>query len=292
MNLLTAHLDGKVTTICRAWALTRRDGHVLGFTDHDRSLAFDGIDFNASSGLTARALEQTTGLSVDNSEAIGALTDVAIREVDVRAGLFDGARIQAWHVNWKNVAERRLVFRGRLGEIERQGPGFRAELRGLTDQLNQAQGRVYQRPCSAVLGDGDCRFDTRAAGYSVEADVVSVGNGVELRLPGQSGLVDGWFQSGRLTVLSGAAAGAVGVIKRDRDVAGQRMVEVWEVLSPAFSPGDRVRLEAGCDKSAETCRSKFSNFLNFRGFPTIPGEDWLVSYPVSGGANDGGSLSG
>lgn len=292
MTLLAEHLDGKVTTVCRAWALTRSDGMVLGFTDHDRALSFDGVDFNASTGMTARALEQTTGLSVDNSEAVGALSDVAIRDVDVRAGLFDGARVQAWHVNWRNVLERRLVFRGRLGEIERQGPGFRAELRGLTDQLNQAQGRVYQRPCAAVLGDGDCRFDTGAAGFSVDADVVSVANGVELRLPGQSGLADGWFQNGRLTVLTGAAAGAVGVIKRDQDVAGQRLVEVWEILSPAFAPGDRVRLEAGCDKTAGTCRAKFNNFLNFRGFPTIPGEDWLVSYPVTSGTNDGGSLTG
>ncbi|MDA8585742.1 DUF2163 domain-containing protein [Rhodobacteraceae bacterium] len=291
MTTLVEHLDQKVTTICRVWALTRRDGVVMGFTDHDRPLAFDGIEFNASTGMSARALEQTTGLAVDNTEAVGALTDVAIREDDVRAGLFDGARIQAWHVNWRDVDARALVFRGRLGEIERQGKNFRAELRGLTDQLNRPQGRVYQQPCAAVLGDGDCRFDTGLSGFSVEAVVVSVADGVELRLPGQSGLDEGWFQRGRLTVMDGAAAGAVGVVKRDREIAGQRVVELWEILSPAFSPGDRVRLEAGCDKRAATCRDKFSNFLNFRGFPTIPGEDWLVSYPVRGGANDGGSLS-
>ncbi len=44
-----------------------------------------------------------------------------------------------------------------------------------------------------------------------------------------------------------------------------------------------MRLEPGCDKRAETCREKFDNFLNFRGFPHIPGEDWLISYPVSSG---------
>nr|WP_317616364.1 DUF2163 domain-containing protein [Paracoccus mutanolyticus] len=30
----------KGETIARAWAVTRRDGLVLGFTDHDRMLAF------------------------------------------------------------------------------------------------------------------------------------------------------------------------------------------------------------------------------------------------------------
>lgn len=291
MSALQSHLSGKVTTIARAWAVTRRDGQVLGFTDHDRPLSFEGIDFGASTGMTARAVEQTTGLSVDNSEAVGALSDVAIREEDVRAGLFDGAKLKAWFVNWRNVEERRLVFRGRLGELERQGLQFRAELRGLSDLLNQPQGRVYQRPCTAVLGDGTCGFDTGLAGFSVEADVISVAGGVELRLPGQSGLADGWFQRGRLQVLTGAAAGAVGVIKSDRDVGGSRVIELWEILSAGFAPGDRVRIEAGCDKRAETCRGKFSNFQNFRGFPHIPGEDWLVSYPVQNGENDGGSLN-
>lgn len=285
------HVAGKVTTICRAWAVTRKDGVVMGFTDHDRPLSFDGIDFGASSGMTARAVEQTTGLAVDNTEAVGALSDAAIREEDVRAGLFDGARVRAWKVNWQNPSERRLIFRGRLGEIDRLGKEFRAELRGLTDLLNQPQGRVYQRPCAAVLGDNECKFDTGLSGFSVEADVISVNGGAEFRLPGQSGLAEGWFQRGRLTVLTGSATGTIGVIKRDREVAGLRIVELWEVLSSGFAPGDRVRLEAGCDKRAETCRTKFGNFLNFRGFPDIPGEDWLVSYPVRNGENDGGSLS-
>jgi uncharacterized phage protein (TIGR02218 family) len=287
---LADHLATGTTTVCRAWALTRRDGLVLGFTDHDRNLNFEGVDFQASSGMTARAVEQTTGLSVDNSEALGALSDVSIRETDVTAGHFDGAAVRSWLVNWKNVDERRLVFQGSLGEIERQGTLFRAELRGLAELLNQPQGRVYQRPCSAVLGDGQCGFDTLAEGFSAEADVTSISAGADLILPALPSFADGWFTKGRLTVINGAAAGAVEVIKRDRSFGGQRQIELWSVLSAGFAPGDRVRLEAGCDKSTEACRGKFDNFLNFRGFPDIPGEDWLVSYPVQNGTNDGGSL--
>ena len=287
---LAEHLATGATTVCRAWAVTRKDGLVLGFTDHDRPLSFEDVEFAASSGLTARALEQSTGLSVDNSEALGALTDAAIREEDVRAGLFDGAEVRSWLVNWVDVAERRLVFRGSLGEIERQGKLFRAELRGLSELMNQPRGQVYQRPCSAVLRDQKCRFDTSAEGYSAEAQVTSIASGVVLSLPSMPGFADGWFMRGRITALSGAAAGQTGVVKRDREVGGQRVVELWEILSAGFGPGDLVRLEAGCDKGAETCRLKFSNFENFRGFPDIPGEDWLVSYPVRGGTNDGGSL--
>lgn len=65
-------------TIARAWAVERRDGLVLGFTDHDRGLGFDGIAFRPDSGLSARALVQGLGLSVDNSEAVGALSDAPL----------------------------------------------------------------------------------------------------------------------------------------------------------------------------------------------------------------------
>ena len=287
---LSAHLKTGVTTVCRAWAVTRRDGVVLGFTDHDRDLAFEGITFRASTGLTARALEQSTGLAVDNAEAVGALSDASIREADIAAGLYDGAGVRSWLVNWTDVSERRQTFRGSIGEIERQGGAFRAELRGLAEALNQPKGAVYQKPCAAVLGDGRCRVDTMQPGMSHEASVVAVERGAVLAFPAAPGFPEGWFARGRVTVLDGAGQGAVGVVKRDRDVAGQRVVELWEMLSAGLAPGDRVRIEPGCDKRLETCRDKFDNLANFRGFPDIPGEDWLVSYPVRAGVNDGGSL--
>ncbi len=53
--------------------------------------------------------------------------------------------------------------------------------------------------------------------------------------------------------------------------------------------GHTVLIEAGCDRQADSCRLKFENLRNFRGFPDIPGEDWLMSYPVKVGVNDGGS---
>lgn len=288
-DALLAHLASGTTTVCRCWAVEPRGRAPLGFTDHDEPLAFDGIAFRSDRGFTARAFEQSTGLSVDNSEVVGILSDPGIRDEDVAAGRFDGARVEVWQVNWARVAERRLVFRGSLGEIERDGRAFRAELRGLADRLNRPVGRVYQKPCSAVLGDAACKVDLSDPAFALETATVAVARGVELTLAG-SAHAPGWFARGRLRVLDGAAAGVTGVVKRDREVAGQRVIELWETLSAGFSPGDRVRIEAGCDKRLETCRDRFANLPNFRGFPDIPGEDWLIGYPTRAGRNDGGSL--
>lgn len=287
---MQAHLDTGATTLCRCWLVERVDGAVMGFTDHDCALTFDGQAFEANAGMTARALTQTTGLSVDNTEALGALSAAAVTEEDILAGRYDGARIRAWLVNWQAPEQRTLQFSGTLGEITRVGGAFQAELRGLAEALNQPQGRVYQRPCSAVLGDGRCGFDLDQLGYSTELAVEDVEEGRVFRFTGEDGFEPRWFEAGRLRVLDGTAEGAVAIIKNDRYSDGVREVELWQTLRQGIAVGDRVRLEAGCDKRAETCRLKFNNLLNFRGFPHVPGEDWLVSYPVQGGANDGGSL--
>lgn len=287
---LLSHLGLGVTTVCRAWMVQRRDGVTYGFTDHDRDFAFDSVTFKASTGLSARVLQQSTGLSVDNSEAIGALSDAAIDEADLAAGRFDGAEVRSWLVNWADPAQRIEQFRGNFGEITRSAGAFRAELRGLTDRLNQPQGRVYQRSCSAVLGDARCGFDLSAPGYRATGVIAGFDLMGRMRFAGLTGFADRWFERGRLMVQTGAAAGLVGMIKSDRVAGADRLVDLWHGFGAPLVMGDQVQLDAGCDRMAQTCRGKFANFLNFQGFPHIPGEDWLTSYPVSTRPNDGGSL--
>jgi len=288
---LKAHLASGCTTLARAWAIARADGRVLGFTDHDVGLSFEGIDFEPDSGMTAKAIARGTGLSVDNSESYGALSSAAISEADILAGRYDGAEVTAWLVNWADVSERAMLFRGAIGEVTRAAGAFTAELRGLTEALGIEQGRIYHPRCAAVLGDVRCRFDLGTNGYALEIAAETIAEGRVFDFASVAGFEDRWFEKGRFRVLSGAAAGLIGVIKNDRvSGAGARTVELWQRLGAEVATGDMVRLEAGCDKRADTCRLKFDNFLNFRGFPHIPGEDWLVSYPVQSGANDGGSL--
>jgi len=281
---LDAHLGEGITGVARCWKVTRLDGACYGFTDHDRALAFDGVEFRPETGLSAAALSQTTGLSVDNSEAVGALSDAAITEADIAAGRFDGASVEAWLVQWAAPENRVLQFRGSLGELTRANGAFTAELRGLAEAMNTPTGRVYQRACSAVLGDDACRFDLSQAGYVVDGTVATASQGRVFTFEGFETFKPRWFERGRFEVLDGAAAGLSGAIKIDRVDGAVRRVELWEV-----APGDRVRMTAGCDKRMDTCRLKFANLLNFRGFPDIPGGDWQVAHPSRVSARSGGS---
>ena len=279
-------LAAGASSVCRAWIVRRADGVVLGFTDHDVDLRVDGVPCHASSGMTAGAFEVGSGLSVDNGEAMGALSSDGIVAEDIHAGRWDGADVVAYLVDWSEPARFEMTFRGSLGEITEGGGRFTAELRGLADALNVPRGRVFHSRCDAVLGDARCAVDLGAAALSFEAIVAAVlDEGRTLRFNAADVTAQaGWFAWGRCAWLSGAATGLDARVRSDASHDGGRDVSLWDTPRAAIAAGDRVRLEAGCDKTAGTCRTKFANFVNFRGFPHLPGDDWLVASPAAGGA--------
>lgn len=284
-----AHIENGLTTLCRCWLITRKDGVTFGFTDHDCALAFDGLAFKADSGLSALALDQSTGLSVDNTEALGALSDAAVREEDIESGRFDGADVQAWMVNWADPSMRWLQFRGSIGELRRKGGAFQAELRGLAEALNRPLGRIYQKACTAVLGEAGCLFDLEKPGYTETRAIEAVEEARVFSWSDLNGFEPGWFARGRLTVTSGQAFGLWGSIKQDRVENGRRIVELWEPIRGGLVVGDQIKLTAGCDKLMGTCRLKFNNLANYQGFPDLPSEDWVAAVPKRDGSNSGGS---
>lgn len=79
-------------------------------------------------------------------------------------------------------------------------------------------------------------------------------------------------------------------VRREEAADGIRRLHLWSQPGYAPAPGDRLRIEAGCDKRFQTCRLKFLNQTNFQGFPHVPSDDWLQSTPRANGKNDGGSL--
>lgn len=287
---LQAHLESGLTTVCHAWLITRTDGVQFAFTDHDLPLILDGVTYRADTSLNAKAIAQTTGLSVDNTEAIGALTDASIREDEIEQGRFDRAEVQVWLVNWADPSQRWLQFRGSIGEMRRVDGMFRAELRGLTEALNQTSGRIYQKPCTAVLGDAQCGVNLNDPSYTLTMPVDVEEDGRRFTWQSLPGFDPAFFIRGRMDVLEGPAQGLWGLIKHDRVLNETRMIELWEPIKGDVGTGTVVKLTAGCNKQLETCRLKFDNILNFQGFPDLPGEDWMISVPKASGTNSGGSL--
>jgi uncharacterized phage protein (TIGR02218 family) len=282
---LDAHLQSGTTTLCWCWRLTRRDGTKLGFTDHDRDLVFDGTVFEAAAGFTASEIKDSVGLNVDNLEVTAAVTSQRLADKDLAAGIYDDAKVEIFRVNWQVVSQRVLMRSGSLGEVKRTGFAFAAEVRGLAHYLQQPKGRVFQYSCDADLGDARCAVNLATAANAGTGTIVTVSSTRRFTASGVTSFASGWFTRGLLTFTSGAAIGQKIEVKSHSLVAGVANFELW---APAVAPllaGQTFSVTAGCDKTIGTCSTKFANAVNFRGFPHMPGNDFLTKISRPGGAN-------
>ncbi|WMT91163.1 DUF2163 domain-containing protein [Pelagibacterium sp. H642] len=281
-----AHIASGATTLCWCWKIVRADGVVLGFTDHDVALAFGGTKYRPAHGLDGGETVQRLGAQTQTSEVLGVLHSAAISEDDIALGRYDGARVESWRVNWRQVDERALIRTDTIGEITREDGVFRAELRSGQHALNVPRGRLYQHVCDARLGDGRCGVDIEQAEYRADAVVTGKSGAASVTVSGLDGFVQGWFGQGIARWTSGRRVGVEdAVVRQDGERLGfDRPVEDWVEV------GDTLTVYAGCDKQFATCGKKFGNAVNFQGFPHIPGNDFVLRYPGSGDRLDGGRI--
>ena len=288
---LQDHLDSGATTLCWCWRITRNDAVALGFTDHDRDLAFDGTTFEAASGFTGSEISGAVGLNVDTLDVDGALKSDRLNEADLAAGLFDNALIEIYRVNWADPDMRVLMRYGNLGEVSRGAHHFRCEVRGLAHELQQPKGRMIQYGCDADLGDARCGVGLNQVVYAAAGSVASLGASPRrFKASGLGAYAANWFTRGLLTWDSGANDGTTSEVKLHAKASSGVTIELWQRPSEAIAPGDGFRLTAGCDKQFATCRAKFANTANFRGFPHVPGNDFMLRVASRSDRNDGGTV--
>ncbi len=286
---LQAKFDSGVTTLCRCWLIIRADGLVQGFTDHDEDVPLGDIVCRAGSGLSGSESTQKIGFAVDSSEISGALSSETLNESDLAAGRYDAATVELWLIDWSEPELCVLLGKGVLGEIKRESAAFTAEVRGLSDRLLQESGRLYSVTCSADLGDARCKIDLTSSAFSGIGTVAEQRTKSAFSASGLDGFDDGWFTAGKLVFTGGGNDGLSVEVKSHRN-DGVVTLELWQAMPEPIASGDTFIISAGCDKRFQTCHERFNNAVNFRGFPHIPGNDFVVSYPLPGQpGNDGAS---
>jgi uncharacterized phage protein (TIGR02218 family) len=288
---LQAKLDNGVTTLCRCWLIARNDGVTQGFTDHDEDVVVGSVSCRAGSGLTGSEATAKLGMAVDASEISGALSDDSLNEDDLAAGRYDAAGVELWLADWSAPDLRVLLAKGSLGEVKREGTAFAAEVRGLSQRLAEDSGRLYTATCSADLGDARCKVDLSNAAFHGSGTVLALTAVSAFTASGLDAFDDGWFSAGKLTFTAGANAGLAVEVKSHVNNAGTVSLMLWQAMAQPIAAGDTFTVTAGCDKRFATCINRFNNAVNFRGFPHIPGNDFVIRYPVAGEpGNDGTSL--
>ncbi len=206
---LSARLAGDCLTLCSCWRLVRKDGYTLRVTDHDQSILVDEEVFEPGASLSGGVFSMTSDLRPGQATASGALSLDAVAENDLKAGLWNGAQIDIYKVDWARADLGSIhIWSGFFGDITINAAGrFEAELLSLKVLFEKPVGRVLTKRCLARFGDERCG----------------------------------------LAPLSGQT----------------------------------------CDKAFQTCRDTYNNQDNFRGFPHLPGADFILEGPALDG-NDGG----
>ena len=271
------------TTYCYCWVITCTDGFVIGTTDHDEDVVVEGVTCESAPGVTTTRIAKSLGLDPDDMEVEGYVDGDAITDEDMRAGKYDGATATLYLVNWQDPFEFKIMTTGKLGMmVETEDGGFMVEHLGLTADLLQPVGRVYQRMCDTKLGSARCGVDLTDVAHRTTATVTAV-DGATLTVSGIGGFATDWFSLGSVTT---AAGYEIGVRLHDGDD-----LNLWREPDVTISVGDEIVVVAGCKQDIGTCNLKFNNIANFQGFPRMPGRDRLTEYPVRGkGEYDGGSL--
>ena len=287
---LQEHLDSGTTTLSWCWRITRSDGEEFGFTDHDRALNFDHTNFEPESGLIASEVRSGTDLAVDAQDAEGVLSSDRITETDILDGRWDNADVEVWRVNWQDTSQRVLLRRGNVGQVRRGRMIFVAEVRSMAHVLNQTIGRIYQATCDAELGDERCRVNLNSPAFRGMGSVTSVVRDRAFTASGIDSFADGLFALGTVEWTSGANAGRRAEVMQHELASGLVTITLLDAPVRGISEGDAFVVRAGCDKRVSSCRAKFNNVPNFRGFPHIPGQNVVIRFATRGGTNNGDPL--
>ncbi len=284
---LAASLASGCTTLCRCVRLTRTDGQVLGFTDHDAPLTMDGSTFLPADGFEASQESAALGPAAGEWDLRAALTDDRITQDDLLAGRYDGAQVETFLVDWQNPSAFERLSSGTLGEVTSRDGLFQAEVRGPFAAFDRVRGRVFSARCDAELGDGRCGVNLDQPAYTTTTTIDAVLEPHVFLIAAPSGQSQGHFDGG---AFQQGSDNPVRIRAHSVDGALAR-ITLWQAPVTPLGVGAAVTLSAGCDKSFATCKARFANGTNFRGFRYMPGDDFALSYPANSDGNlDGGSL--
>ncbi len=132
--------------------VTRTDGTVQSFTDHDSPLTLGSTVYVPAAALAGIKLTITNNAMVGTVQTRAAWLPV-LAEADVLAGLYDNATISFGFISWMNPQKGILwVFSGPVGAIKATQDGFEATAQSAMWMLQRQLG-VYVIPtCRHVLG--------------------------------------------------------------------------------------------------------------------------------------------
>lgn len=281
LNTATAAIKTDLYTI------TLPSGAVYRYTAGDRNISVGGNNYILGPVFERSKYSLKVGIEVDtmtidawadDTITIGSVTFI----VAAASGILDGAKVRVERLfsDISNVAKGAvLIFAGRVGEVFTERGHATFEILSETERLNvKIPSAVYQPGCRHTLFDLNCGVVRTARKISKTA---TVGTGATRQtftgnFTATSASTVGYLTLGVVTFTSGANAGVSRTIKLHSGTTADGVIEVITPWPFPIAIGDAFDTWPGCDKSKDTCNTKFSNGAKFSAEPFIPLPDTVT----------------
>ncbi|MBR8344648.1 DUF2163 domain-containing protein [Burkholderia ambifaria] len=159
---MAAWLASDVLTWATCVQITRADGSIWGFTDHDVDIVYGGLTYSSFNGFSGSAIEYGSSLSTSNLEINGLLfpSGGAFTLTDIEGGVWSNAAVFIFGVNYADLTMGQInLVNGNLGNFTLLNGAWKVELRGVSQTFQQAKGDQFSPTCRANLGDSRCKIN-------------------------------------------------------------------------------------------------------------------------------------
>jgi uncharacterized phage protein (TIGR02218 family) len=164
-------VNSGASTLVRCVRITRRDGEVFRFTEHDQPLPMDSYwDGSQTVSQDTVTYEPTPALLPDTAfswgsdgqaasvDLEGALEPGTINREDFAAGIWDFADVRVFRTIWVDPVEDDVPdLSGKTGEATIGEPGLTIGMQSLARALETDIGTNTSVTCRAQFGDSDCK---------------------------------------------------------------------------------------------------------------------------------------
>lgn len=265
-----ALLAENATTLCRLWSITRVDGLVHYFTDHDKDVEFDGHVYAATNAFTASAVQSQVNTVGSDMDVQVLLHPDRVSFHDLLAGLYDNAPTELKLVSYKNLeAGSLMLFEGMVSTVDLANPSLgMLKLMGRVQRVMRVLTERYSPGCRAAFGDARCKVNL--ALYTVPFTVTSAANGQQFTSADLAAQPENRYTLGTVEWTTGRNKGTIQEIATN--AIGDFKLLFRTPYMPA--PGDKGVVTRGCPQTVAACKG-YNNLPNYRGEPYVPGDDGL-----------------
>lgn len=268
------------------YTFTLSDGTILRWTTGDVNITVSGNTWLANGAVTSRGnLRNTSTLEIDAIDVmLGGTIVQSGKTITVQAiqGFFDDARVQVDHLvgsSLSNAIANGPVlswFEGRVSMMVPQPQQVRVSVVSELETLGILLPRFSMGPmCQFAVYDTNCGISKATFTIAGTTSATGTTTTAPSTTAGIIAKASGYFELGVLVFTSGALNGVRAAVRTSVLAAGTTTFTFTLPLPSAPVAGVSFTVYPGCKRTKLECSApgsggKFSNLVNFRGFPHIP----------------------